>query len=108
MNERDKAWANYPADNDLAREHWNAGYAAGHASAESKYAPALSAAEAERDLARGNELAIAAISAAHRTYHDTRDLHELARAVGQILYGPDDVQPESEWKTVERPGDADG
>ncbi|MBK0296471.1 hypothetical protein IAE22_30980, partial [Bacillus sp. S34] len=29
-----------------------------------------------------------------------------ARAVGQILDGPDDVQPESVWKTVERRGDA--
>lgn len=47
------------------------------------------------------------LRAEYASYQQTRDLHELARAVGQILNGPDDVQPESEWKTVERPGEED-
>lgn len=114
MNERDQAWANYPEDNDLAHDHWNAGYDAGRAAAVDKYMPALSAAEAERDLARQaaarwdrNELTITTISAAHSEYCSNGDLHELARAIGQILYGPDDMLPENARTTVERPQEDD-
>ncbi|MBK0296225.1 hypothetical protein IAE22_28945, partial [Bacillus sp. S34] len=77
MIEREQAWQKWsdarPDDDEVDPVSFTAGYDAGHASAEAKYAPALSAAGAERDLARGNELAIAAISAAYRTYRDTRD-----------------------------------
>jgi hypothetical protein len=157
MSEREQAWrewSNAELDYDKADSlSFTAGYYAGHASAEAKYAPALSATEAERDLARRaperpshlRELArdidalndggwasfvetalfkasralhhaadydehgpLNQLRRAHGRFLNTRDVHELARAVGQILNGSDDVQPESEWKTVDRPGDADG
>jgi hypothetical protein len=81
MNELGKAWGRFLASVnmlpfEIQSDHaFDAGFDAGHNAAVDKYAPALSAAEAERDLARGNELAI----------------HDLARAIGQILNGPGDA-----------------
>ncbi len=54
----DQAWRKWsdarPDDDEVDPVSFTAGYDIGYAAAEAKYMPALSAAEAERDLARRN------------------------------------------------------
>lgn len=53
-----------------------------------------------------HDLAITAITGAYREFTDTRDTYELARAIGQILNGPDgDMLPEDQRVVVRHPDD---